>query len=71
MAQRVNLAGTGLPIRKKTFSAKTEAVSIVPVWRASGAAFDAWVASGGASDSWAAQGVASDSWVKSVDDGTS
>lgn len=33
MAQRVNLAGTGLPMRKKTFTAKTEATVIAKVFR--------------------------------------
>lgn len=30
MAQRVNLGQTGLPVRKKTFSAKTESLTPVP-----------------------------------------
>ena len=61
MAQRVNLAATGLPIRKKTFVAKEEAVAIG--WVGQQAAAATWKAQGNASNIWAAASSASGAWI--------
>ena len=66
MAQRVNLAGTGLPMRKKTFSAKEEAV-ITEGWIAIGAVSSTLVPVGEADGTWVTKKAASGTWVKSTE----
>ena len=66
MAQRVNLAGTGLPIRKKTFVAKEEAV-VTEGWITIGVVSSTFVPVGEAEGTWVTKKAASGTWVKSIE----
>lgn len=64
MAQRANLTAMGLPMRKRTFTPKEEAV-ITEGWITAGAVSSIFVGLEAADGTWVAKKAAEGAWVKS------